>query len=589
MNSLSLSLIFVLTYIVNISNAVYFKVICAPQDYAGQSVSVNIDGTSYPMTSAKGDILYEYKYDNVPTKYYYEITGTAQNELSMIGEPRTWDPQSTTTLYEVYGRKHSIGDDIIKTIPRLYAPLEGYDKFSPLFQEGEVPVINFHLTDVDYNRLISLTDDPKEKFTIEFDLFTPYEQYHFTNVSLSLSGQGSRADDKKPYKVDLSEDNSKFNSEIFNRKEFKLRNLRLDQSHIKNKIVEDIAESLGLPVTQSTLCRLYINNKSYGLYELSDLYKKKFVRNFFNPQKNSDGYIYGSLYKGVSQQSAQGKDIPAYLYSDMAGAQISELYESIVTSNPMDPHADMQNMIKWLNDLPDNAPKEEIEKKFDVDMFLKYMVIEYLICHWDGLLGNGNNFLIYVEPNDGKYHVFSYDFDSTLGQWCHAVDGNIDDYVTNVVDEADRAYGDSPQRKPLLFTKILKNQNILPIFNDLVKEVVGNLFNIDALGPRLDYFYELLKEDMYWGVDALNNGSVETKQFGGGADEKLSREGVDKQYSDVEANIEESIKAYIKMKSANVARIYGVQGFKAEGKFGEVGGKLMTIGKANDSKKDEKS
>jgi len=37
-------------------------------------------------------------------------------------------------------------------------------------------------------------------------------------------------------------------------------------------------------------------------------------------------------------------------------------------------------------------------------------------------LGNGNNYFIYAEPNNGKYHVFSYDFDLTFGVYC-------DDYI----------------------------------------------------------------------------------------------------------------------------------------------------------------
>ena len=55
---------------------------------------------------------------------------------------------------------------------------------------------------------------------------------------------------------------------------------------------------MGMPITQSSLCRLYINNKSYGLYELSDMYKKKFVKRFFNPPVDSEQKsVFGTLYK----------------------------------------------------------------------------------------------------------------------------------------------------------------------------------------------------------------------------------------------------------------------------------------------------
>jgi len=150
------------------------------------------------MVSANNDILFEYTFDGTPKNYYYEITGSygatgatgatgiagvtgaaalaagaAVNELSLIENPRTWDQQSTSTLYEIYGRPYTLGDEIIKPIPRLYEPLEGYGKYSQLFQEGEVLVIHFHINPTDYAQLITITDDSfKINYNINFDLFT---------------------------------------------------------------------------------------------------------------------------------------------------------------------------------------------------------------------------------------------------------------------------------------------------------------------------------------------------------------------------------------------------------------------------------
>jgi len=567
MNNILFSVVIVLTYVVNTCYGVYFKVICAPNDYGGTGVSVNIDGTSHPMASANNDIIYEFTFDGTPNQYYYEITGaTPQNELAIIGSPRVWDQQSTTTFYEIYGRPHTIGDDMIATIPRLYEPLEGYDKYSQLFQEGEMPVISVHLAAADYSQLISLVKKTNIEYTMEFDLITPYEKYHFTNATLSFSGQGSVNQEKKPFKFDLSgNEEDKFNSEIFNRKEFKLRSLRFDEAYMKNKLVMDLAESLALPVAQTAPCRLYINNKSFGLYELSDMYKKKFVRRFFNPSKNSDDYIYGSLYKGVSQQNNAGKPIPAYFYPDFEDVTLSDLYENIVSSDPTaDPNIDIQKFITWINALQETTSKEEIEKKFDIDMALKYLALEYLTCHWDGYLGNGNNFFLYIEPNDGKYHFFSYDFDITLGKWCKAPTGTIDEYVTNVVSEEDRVYGSQAQRRPLLYTKIIKNPAITPIFNDLIKEIVGNLFNIDALGPRLNYFYEFFKYDMYWDTECLAN--LPTQGFVSNVQEKITKADIDGQYSDTNDN-QENLRTFIKTRSTNAAQLYGVTSFTNNAKF----------------------
>ncbi|KAL6621415.1 coth-domain-containing protein [Neocallimastix sp. 'constans'] len=606
MNFLFSSLL-VITYIIK-SYAATFRVICAPSDYGGSSVSVNIDGNSYPMVSANNDILFEYTFDGTPKNYYYEITGSygatgatgatgiagvtgaaalaagaAVNELSLIENPRTWDQQSTSTLYEIYGRPYTLGDEIIKPIPRLYEPLEGYGKYSQLFQEGEVLVIHFHINPTDYAQLITITDDSfKINYNINFDLFTPYEKFHFTNATLKFSGQGSVTQEKKPFKIDLSENETEpTNCEIFDRKEFKLRSLRYDESYIKNKLAGDIAESLGLPIAQTAPCRLYINNKSYGLYEISDMYKKKFIRRFFNPEKNSDDYIYGAFYKGVS-----GK-YPAYLYSDFPGTDISSLYDNVIppTQNSTDPYADLKAMMTWLTNLQQNASKEEIEQKFDIDMFLKYALIEYLICHWDGYLSHGNNFFIYIEPNNGKYHILSYDFDMSFGKWCNAKTGTIGEYIANVVEPDKRTYGTGPQRVPLLYQKILANPNIEPLFEDLLKNVVTNLFNINALGPRIDYFFTFLKNDMYWDVECLSR--IETK-FSTGADvqDKPTINIINLQFSDAD-NDPENLKAFVKFKSNDLAKIYGITDLKADFKS-SVGNKLVTIGDKIDETDDNK-
>jgi len=126
------------------------------------------------MQSYNNDILYEYVFEGTPSKYYYEIAGVPQQSESVLfgGATRTWDPNSTTTLYEVYGRLMTLGDDIIQTLPRIAEPLEGYDKFSSLFQEGVLPVVNVHMSDANYNHLISITQNTELNFKIEFDLFT---------------------------------------------------------------------------------------------------------------------------------------------------------------------------------------------------------------------------------------------------------------------------------------------------------------------------------------------------------------------------------------------------------------------------------
>jgi len=590
MKVLTKNLIIALTYAVNAINAAHFKVICAPRDYGGSGVSVNIDGKSYQMQSVNNDILFEYVYDGTPSSYYYEINDVPnQSEIKLFdGKPRAWDPSATTTLYEVFGRSVTLGDEMIQTIPRIAEPLKGYDKYSQLFQEGEINVINVHLSDSNYNELIGLTSNKDIKYTIEFDLFTPYEKYHFTNATISLSGQGSKNKNKKPYKIDLSpneEDQS--NSEIFKRKEFKLRNLYFDHSYIRNKLASDIAESMGMPITQSSLCRLYINNKSYGLYELSDMYKKKFVKRFFNPPVDSEQKsVFGTLYKAVSGWVCE-YNYPAYFYPEK-DEDIRNLYECIIEpSAGYDTHQDVNTFIKWLGSLPDNASIQQIEEKLDLDMLLKNAILEYTTCHWDGFLGNGNNFFLYAEPNNGKYHVFSYDFDLTLGIYCEETIqyDSFENFVTSYDLASDKQYNCQSPKMSQLYMKILKNPAVKKLLDDKIKEVVGSLINPKALEKRINYLYDFYKVDMYW--DAFCRSGIIKTQFFGSVDEE-ERIPPTTQQVDNEFNgngPRDLLVNFIQQWIGGIAKSYGVDIPKepvTEGKYGSVGGKIMTLGSGDD-------
>jgi len=578
MKKLFISILSVLTYTVNTYASVEFKVICTPHEYGGQNgMSINIDGKSYPMESKENDILYKYTYDGTPKSYYYEIAGTPQNELEMIdNQPRTWSSE-TANLYEIYGRKLTLGDSILKTIPRLYEPLPGYKKFSILFQEAQVPVIHVHMNDETYNDYVSLTSNTEPKYNVSFDFYTPQKMYTFTNVTFKLSGQGSTKYDKKPLKIDLSKgDLDKSNTEIFNREEFKLRCLRIDESYVRSKISIDVAESLGLPVIQSSFARLYINNRSFGFYELADLYKKKFAKRFFNVEKkataaNATNPDIGSLYKGSSG------DGPSFLHPG------EDHYEVIFSNNEQDPKYDLHQFQNWLANLPVDAPKADIEAKLDLDSALKYLLLEILICHWDGYLNAGNNFWIYTEPHQGKNWFVSGDFDSTVGKWCKAVDANIDDYIVKARD------GKVFDKAPLLYTKVINNPNIRPIFEDLLRHVVGNLFNIQALGPRLQYFHEFYKQDMYWDAQCLDPTSsfhIPTKDFSGKTNrEAATPEKIEKHFSDAETDPEDSIVAYIKQRSQALQTHYNIPELKSEGKYGTVGGKIIKGEKGEDGDK----
>jgi len=90
---------------------------------------------------------------------------------------------------------------------------------------------------------------------------------------------------------------------------------------------------------------------------------------------------------------------------------------------------------------------------------------------------------------------------------------------------------------------------------------------------------------MYWDVDCINK-TIETKFFqGADAQEVPTVEIINQQYSDIDTD-PENMKAFIKYKSSNLAKIYGIQSFNKESKLGTVGNKIIATEK---SEKDDES
>jgi len=116
----------------------------------------------------------------------------------------------------------------------------------------------------------------------------------------------------------------------------------------------------------------------------------------------------------------------------------------------------------------------------------------------------------------------------------------------------------------------------------MIKDITENLFNLEALGPRIDYFHEFIKDDLYW--DVISYKTIETKFFGGEDEQPIpSYKEIEAQF-DVNAS-EENLKSYINFKSKDLAKVYGVKELKTDNRFGTVGGKIISIEKENKNKK----
>jgi hypothetical protein len=76
------------------------------------------------------------------------------------------------------------------------------------------------------------------------------------------------------------------------------------------------------------------------------------------------------------------------------------------------------SLLDFLNFLNNSSNANffcEVENRFDVQAYLRYLAAEILTGHWDGYTFNKNNFYLIKRPSDGKFMMLPYDMDNTFG------------------------------------------------------------------------------------------------------------------------------------------------------------------------------
>jgi len=471
---------------------VTYNCIAFPKEYGGDAVGLVLDNDVIPMTSniqGKWNIQAEMPKEN----FHFTILSSSNEVVKEESLNRTWNSKDDKSDNYIFGKlNNNIKNEDIAKVPRAYPQLSNENEFSKLFQEGQVKVINIVADQAVLDNLHQSTNLAKvganSDTTVEMYLMGDDSVKHFTNVTLSFSGMGSRGFAKRPYKIKLSDgvNDNKDNKSVNGRKGFKLRNLAFDCTYVRQKIVTDVGHAMGVILPQVGFARLYMNGEPYGLYELTDNPKKNWIKKIIHENKLASDEKVGSYYKGVS--FSDETFVPASLNVESDDKWYETLYECENEVEGQQQYTDLKSFIKWISNINENTSVDEIKKHFEVDLFLKYMVIEYLIGHWDGYWVGGNNYYVYKNPVTGKFLFMSFDFDLTLGMWDpHPVDTPYTKWKST-----------KSTISPALVNKILFNPKFQKQFEEYLTVTVQKTFNIHALGPRLDYFKEFLYDDIAW-------------------------------------------------------------------------------------------
>ncbi|ORX67709.1 hypothetical protein BCR32DRAFT_330232 [Anaeromyces robustus] len=407
----------------------------------------------------------------------------------------------TSSINEVYNRENK--NIKISSLPKVYDPLfkSGTNKYQE-YDDNEIYTLYADCIESEYNDLKYgpfVNNEKTANCTINF--ITKTETYQ-RNATLELIGYDSRKYKKLSWKFKLSK-------KILCRKTLKFRAAANDPTLMRDKISSELYKSVGVPTYSSAYSRMMINNDIYGLYILVDSMGKNWISSAIHGNEKAHTGTSYKTYAGASLEylgeTAKDYNIGSY--------KLDEIDED-------DPEANGNNYYRlahftksyanWIKQNKNNQSKTAVstlENFFNLESLLRQMVIESLTFAFDNFWANSANYALYYNPEQSKYQIIPYDFDGTFhgSKSSKRFDKNYLENPENCINWADNARNN----KDTYFISALFNHKIIKDrYNEIMKDTLNKVFNIDGISPLIENIRNLIKDDAVWNfglIDELDN------------------------------------------------------------------------------------
>ena len=240
--------------------------------------------------------------------------------------------------------------------------------------------------------------------------------YHQTSFQLQFDATFDYADNSNAYQI--LNGREVFDVDQLNFEYQKLFESEYDQAMITEDYAYSLYQEAGVITANSSYGLVYFQIGSlvvpFGLYTIIETIDNEFLKKHFDGNIIGD---YGDLYK------ATDIDIPATLGTDCLDSigiddeSQAVHYSFTLKNNTLDGTRQifdpLENLIESLNN-PDLA-KETLSGLVDVDGFLRFLAMDFLIGNTDEYRYNANNYYLYFQVYDHQAVLIPFDLDNVLG------------------------------------------------------------------------------------------------------------------------------------------------------------------------------
>ena len=166
-----------------------------------------------------------------------------------------------------------------------------------------------------------------------------------------------------------------------------LNNNKQDTGLVSQFMGYALFNAIGSPAPRCAYAKVTVNGQNLGIYSHVETMRQPLLKRAFGNKK-------GPLYEGTVVDFYEG-------------------WENSFEHKRGDDTRGRAHIKALINLLADPKTTEaDIGKLVDLEAFYRFWAAEGLVGFWDGYSGNKNNFFVYLNPEDDKFHFIPWGMDS---------------------------------------------------------------------------------------------------------------------------------------------------------------------------------
>ena len=355
---------------------------------------------------------------------------------------------ASISILAVYVYNHSDGEDVTQYI-NLRDQTDDYDRlfdnsnfktFTISFEEDifDTMLLNMqehfdvygdYIDNSMYSVNLTYTDSTESFTVLEVGFRT--KSTTSRNLLMTTDWRGREIYHQTSFQLEFNEtfeyaDSTSINEILGKREVFNLEQLNFEYSQIYDSEYDEtmiseaythyLYKQAGVLVANASYGLVYLKVGDtlvgYGLYTILEPIDSEFLKDNFKSDKALE---YGDLYKVTD---VAGEGTLDTNYEDLLGISNDDFrYTYALRNNTLDDtrrtHNNFEDFIEAINDF--DYFEEHYDSIIDIDMFIRYLAISFLVGNCDDLRYNFNNYYLYFDVYTNKVTFVPFDLDNTLG------------------------------------------------------------------------------------------------------------------------------------------------------------------------------